>query len=227
MPQLFDNLAGKFARDIDAMISAGKYVRGELFTELTAGMLPHGADVVDFGCGPGRISGLLADRGFRVRGLDTSPGMIDQARKLIKPDSRVSFEVIHDTAVSLPERSATAIVCSSVIEYVPDADGLLQMFRAALKANGLLFISFANSTSYVRKQWERELANNPMGSRQCHVWNWPEFRALLKRNGFEPRTRPLYFDSRWDAYRWGKWLRRSARIGPLGIVVAGMKGAGS
>jgi ubiquinone/menaquinone biosynthesis C-methylase UbiE len=227
MPQVFDNLAGKFARDIDSMISSGKYVRGELFVELTTRMLPPGADIVDFGCGPGRISGLLADQGFRVRGLDTSPGMIEQARKLIKPDSSLSFDVIGDSAETLPASSATAIVCSSVIEYVQDADTLLRMFRMALRADGLLFVSFANSTSYVRKQWERDKANNPMGSCQYHVWNWPEFRAQLERNGFEARSQPLYFESPWDAYGWGKWLRRSAHVGPLGVVAAGVKGTGA
>lgn len=139
----------------------------------------------------------------------------------MKPGLRLSFEVIEDAAAVLPEKSAEAIVCSSVIEYVTDADGLLRQFKAALRSNGLLFISFANATSYIRKQWERDAASNPMGPVAQHVWTWPQFRALLERNGFEARIQPLYFESRWDAYSWGKWLRRSAHIGTLGLSVVG------
>lgn len=39
-----------------------------------------GATVVDMGCGTGFISHIVADLGFRVIGIDSSPGMLAQAR---------------------------------------------------------------------------------------------------------------------------------------------------
>jgi len=39
------------------------------------------AEVLDAGCGAGRVSGYLADRGCRMRGVDLSPGMVAMARR--------------------------------------------------------------------------------------------------------------------------------------------------
>lgn len=222
MSTLFDQVAGKFADDIDDMIGCGRYVRGDLFTRLAAHHLPKGGYLLDYGCGPGRLSGLLASLGFKVKGVDTSPGMIEQARTLIKPGMALSFQPIEHASDALQGSSYDAIVCSSVIEYVADAEGLLQQFRASLRPGGQLLISFANSSSYIRKRWQREAGGNPMGPGQHHVWTWAQFRALLERNRFRAETRPQYFESPWDRHPWGKWARGSALVGSLGVVVARM-----
>lgn len=226
MTQLFDQVAGKFAGDIDRALSAGRYVRGEFFVELARQSIPRGSHVLDYGCGPGRLSALLEDCGLRVHGVDTSPGMIEQARALIKPGSSMTFKSITEAAEALPPATYDAVVCSSVIEYVPDADELLQLFRASMRPPGVLVISFANAASRFRQQWEKERENNPMGPGARHTWAWPQFKTLLQRNGFETVTEPLYFESPWDWRFWGKWFRRSARIGSLGVVVARPAGSG-
>src|SRR5690242_6976849 len=38
--------------------------------------------VGDLGCGPGHVARYLHERGVRVIGIDLSPGMIEQARRL-------------------------------------------------------------------------------------------------------------------------------------------------
>jgi hypothetical protein len=95
-----------------------------------------------------------------------------------------------------------------------------------MRPPGMLVISFANAASRFRQQWEKENENNPMGPGAHHTWTWPQFKALLERNGFEPVTEPLYYESPWDWRFWGKWFRRSARIGSLGVVAARPTGPG-
>jgi SAM-dependent methyltransferase len=112
------------------------------------------------------------------------------------------------------------IVCSSVIEYVADADSLLQGFRRALRDSGALLISFANRASVFRWYWNKLEPSNPMGAAQHHVWTWREFRALLRRNGFEPTTRPRYFEWPWDARAWGQPFTYACFFGSIGVVVA-------
>lgn len=220
MTMLFDQVAGKFAGDIDQAISDGRYIRGELFVQLARQAIAPGSFTLDYGCGPGRLSRLMEGCGLRVRGVDTSPGMIEQAQKLVRPGSTMTFAAIEKAIDALPPATYDAIVCSSVIEYVPDADELLQQFRAALRPGGTLIISFANAASHFRKQWQRQAGDNPMGPGQHHVWTWPEFSALLERNGFRPVTQPLYYESPWDGRFWGPWFRRSAKVGSLGVLVA-------
>ena len=42
---------------------------------------PHGGTCVEVGCGPGRMTGQLAERFGRVIAVDVSPAMLDLARQ--------------------------------------------------------------------------------------------------------------------------------------------------
>ena len=220
MSQLFDEVAGKFALDIDSAMHGDNYVRGKLFVDLAQKTIPVGGYVLDYGCGPGRLSLLLARSGFRVRGADTSEGMVAQARTLDRTALSVDFETIEKSDEVLPPNTYDAIVCSSVIEYVPNADELLKGFHRALRKSGVLIISYANKSSLWRQHWNRAAAENPMGPSQHHVWNKQEFEALLTRNEFRIITRPKFFESPSDRWPWGALFRNSPYAGSLGVIVA-------
>jgi SAM-dependent methyltransferase len=220
MQPLFDEVAAKFAGDIDKALHSGNYVRGELFVRLAEQSIPAGALVLDYGCGPGRLSLLLARSGFQVSGVDTSAGMIAEARALDCAGLNVEFATIKRPDEALGPNLYDAIVCSSVIEYVPDAHALLQAFRRALRGAGALIISYANDSSYWRKYWKRSDDANPMGPSQHHVWDWRSFKGLLTRNGFRPTGGPIFFESPWDSRPWGAMFRRVPYVGSLGLVVA-------
>ena len=42
---------------------------------------PADGNVLDIGCGQGRLAAYLAEKGFSVSGTDTSPAMLEQAKK--------------------------------------------------------------------------------------------------------------------------------------------------
>src|SRR6478735_10371022 len=48
---------------------------------------PRGGVCVEVGCGPGRMTGALAERFDRVLALDVSPAMLDQARATVNADN--------------------------------------------------------------------------------------------------------------------------------------------
>ncbi|MDH3060935.1 methyltransferase domain-containing protein, partial [Gordonia alkanivorans] len=50
----------------------------DAFIDSVAGIGP----VLDVGCGPGTVTAYLADRGLDVTGVDLSPRMIENARRL-------------------------------------------------------------------------------------------------------------------------------------------------
>jgi SAM-dependent methyltransferase len=220
MKQVFDEAADRFARSIDGTIQTGGYSRGKLFLKLCCSAFPTQGRVLDFGCGPGRLSVLLAAGGFRVLGVDTSQRMIAEARSVDSRDLPVEFVEISEPHQALTPATYDGIVCSSVIEYVADADGLLQGFRQALRESGALVISFANRASVFRWYWDRAACPNPMRAAQHHVWTWREFRALLVRNGFEPVTRPTFFEWPWEWRATGTLLNRVPFLGSIGVVIA-------
>ena len=220
MNQIFDVVAGKFANDTDVAMSDGNYLRGNLFVNLVKKNLPPLSHLLDYGCGPGRLSLLLSDSGFKVHGVDTSRGMIAEANKQNITATNVKFEAIHEFDEINSQIKYEGIVCSSVIEYVTDADALLQGFSRSLCAGGILIISFANQSSLWRQHWSRVDAQNPMKTDQHQCWTLSEFKLLLRRNGFEPISRPQFFESPTDAWPGSSFLRYSPRIGSIGLIAA-------
>jgi 2-polyprenyl-3-methyl-5-hydroxy-6-metoxy-1,4-benzoquinol methylase len=220
LKQVFDETSGKFARDIDLMIDAGRYLRGELFVDLAKRLVKPGSAILDYGCGPGRLSLLLAEADFRVRGADTSQGMIAQANLLDRKGRDLRFDLIGGHDDVLEPQSCDAIVCSSVIEYVSSPDELLDGFHRALRDQGTLIISYANGSSIWRWYWSRDTAPNPMAVDNHHVWNWRGFRDLLARHGFGAIVKPKFFESPLDHRPLGNLARAVPFIGSLGIVAA-------
>ncbi len=217
--QVFDETAHGFGHAIDKSIQKGRYLRGELFVSTAIDRFAPGSFILDYGCGPGRISLMLARKGFRVHGLDPSPAMIAAARRQPLGTVNVEFRVCPECPGALPEVPYEAIVCSSVIQYVPKPEQLLRWFSVALRPSGLLIISFANSLS-VWGAWSRLRHTSAFRTADRHVWSWPRFRRLLEHGGFAHEGRPIYFESPLDRIVPLTAVRRSALSGTLGLVVA-------
>lgn len=217
--QVFDQSAVGFGSAIDRGIQKGRYLRGELFVNAAAGRIEPGSFILDYGCGPGRISLMFARKGFSVLGLDPSPVMIATANQQSLDALDVEFRVCPTYPGDLPRVPYAAIVCSSVIEYVPEPEQLLRWFSAALRPSGLLIISFANSRS-IWGAWCRLRQTSAFRSAQRNRWSWPQFRRLLERGGFAPEGRPVYFESPLDRTAHFRAVMDSPLGGTLGLIVA-------
>jgi SAM-dependent methyltransferase len=219
--KLFDQVAERFARETDRALENNGYTRGRLILGMADRLISPGAHVLDYGCGPGRLSLLMARRGYRVRAVDISQAMIAQARMLDARGLDLDFQLIADAADVLQPGACDAILCSSVIEYVRDADELLQGFHRALRKPGVLIISYANKSSLWRQYWDRATGEpNPMYTPHNQIWHWRGFRALLARNGFRPIIGPKFFDSPFDRQPWDRFFRHFAFTGSLGVLAA-------
>lgn len=93
--------------------------------------------VIEVGCGPGRMTGLLADLGLAVRGIDLSPAMVGEARRR---HPQLAFEVGTMTALDLPDGS---VAWYSIIHLPPgDLPGVLAEFARVLIPGGRLQLAF-------------------------------------------------------------------------------------
>jgi len=214
---VFEDSAAVFAAGIDAEIERHAYRRGELFQSAVCKWIVHGGHILDYGCGPGRISRLMAHCGYRVLGVDPAAAMIQKAREQ-SPAGDLQFALLSSDC--LAGAAYDGIVCSSVIEYVPGPDELLLKFRASLRCSGKLILSFANAKSLwgIYSRWRSPEA--PHLRLQRNVWKASECERVLHAAGFRIIDGPRFFDSPFDQVPWLSWLSVSQLIGTLGLIIA-------
>lgn len=91
--------------------------------------------ILEVGCGPGQVAAYLASRGADVAGLDLSPEMIAEARRL---HPKLSFEI--GDMFALPHRGLAGIVAFYAIVHTATPE--FASFRDALAPGGLCAIAF-------------------------------------------------------------------------------------
>ncbi|MFJ9089642.1 class I SAM-dependent methyltransferase [Streptomyces sp. NPDC102384] len=110
------------------------------WAERLAGWLPEGAgDVVDIGCGTGSMSLLAAERGHRVTGVDSAPGMLELARrKLVGRDA----EFLLGDAAEPPVAAGAydVVLARHVLWMLPDVAAVLGRWVSLLRPGGRLVL---------------------------------------------------------------------------------------
>lgn len=133
-----------------SMARAGDDLAGE--ARLVDAMVPRHARILDAGCGPGRVGGLLAEAGHDVVGVDVDPVLIEAAEQ----DHPGPLWMVGDLAeLDLPARGITApfdaIVCAgNVMTFLaPSTRGaVLKRLRAHLAPGGRIAIGFGTGRGY-------------------------------------------------------------------------------
>src|ERR1700753_1041637 len=121
--QSYDRVADEYARHTFPELENKPLDRG-LLTRFAAEVEGRG-EVCDMGCGPGHVARYLRDAGAQVFGLDLSPGMLEEARRL-NPD--ISFRQGNMLALDLPDASLAGITAFYAIVNCPK-NSYPQIFR--------------------------------------------------------------------------------------------------
>jgi ubiquinone/menaquinone biosynthesis C-methylase UbiE len=129
----------------------------ELLNRFAAEMAGRGT-VCDMGCGPGHVARYLRDVGISVFGLDLSPRMTEQARRL-NPD--IFFREGNMMGLGLEDRTLAGITAFYAIVNIPK-ESLPLVFREmerVLQPGGLLLLAFHTGDEVLQ---EKELWGRPI-----------------------------------------------------------------
>jgi trans-aconitate 2-methyltransferase len=135
--------------------------RGRPFVELLARV---GAEapgtVVDLGCGPGNLTTLLRDRWLdaEIRGLDSSPEMIEKARTA---DPSIAFGVADLRTWVAEADPVDVLVSNATLQWVPGHLDLLPALAGKVRPGGWLAFQVPGNFDEPSHTIRRDLAAEP------------------------------------------------------------------
>ena len=136
--------------------------------------------ILDVGCGGGLFLRMLAERGYRVAGLDNS---LDAVRLAWKGNG---VPAVCATLSSPPfaPGSCSAVTMFHVLEHLYDPHSYLEEARGLLKPGGRLIVQVPNAACWQFLFLGRKWSGLDVPR---HLWNFRprDLDALLGRNGFE------------------------------------------
>ncbi|HEX2850119.1 MAG TPA: class I SAM-dependent methyltransferase [Acidimicrobiales bacterium] len=107
----------------------------EIFDSLPVG------EALDAACGTGRLTRHLVARGHRVLGIDSSPEMLDVARRRVT-GARFQLGDLHRLPVD--DGAVDLVVCGLALAHMPDLVPVMAELARVLRPSGSLVISDAH-----------------------------------------------------------------------------------
>jgi SAM-dependent methyltransferase len=160
------DLAGKFADEAYASVKG--YVRTYVMHHQLVAHLPASpATVLDVGGGAGHQSFPLAEAGYEVTLLDSSPAMLEKARQRLEPmpsEARLRVTLLEADGLHAEEavrsRRFDAVLCHGVLGYLVQPEPLVDQLCRCTAAGGIVSIMTGNAKAgAVRPALERRWAD--------------------------------------------------------------------
>lgn len=187
--EFFDDMS--FGRneviDLNPVIRYEQELRARSVFTLLA--INPGERVLDIGCANARDIVELVRIGALVTGVDISESMVDAAKKQLEQVGidGVTLRVGDAACLNFPDASFDKVLCSEVIEHIPDASRALREMRRVLKPGGSLVLSTPNKSSWygVERYWLWQRLLRRKWPHPYDVWrNGKELVELLEQSLF-------------------------------------------
>jgi len=145
-----------------------------------------GGEVLDAGCGPGRITGYLHTLGTSVRGVDLSPRMVELARDL---HPHLRFDVGNLTALDATDASLSGLLAWYSTIHLPNEDLPLFFSEAArvLRPGAPLLLGFHVGDD-VHRRVEHAYGHDVVGY-NAHRRQPDVLETLMREHGITPHLR--------------------------------------
>ena len=153
-----------------------------------------GEHILDVGCGTGQLTAEIVGSGAEVIGIDSSPAMIEEARKNY-PDMR--FELADVLSLAYREEF-DAVFSNAVLHWVREAEAAVVAIARALKPGGRLVAELGgrgNVQALLAAAFESLRSLGVEEPEKLRPWYFPsvgEYAALLERHGLAVTSAVLF-----------------------------------
>ncbi|MBI4242394.1 MAG: class I SAM-dependent methyltransferase [Candidatus Rokubacteria bacterium] len=151
---------------------------------LLPGIDPQDADVLELGCGTGRMTRPMSGLFRRVTALDISAEMVTRARESLRDHGNVSFVVGSGIDLTgLPDHAFDLVVSFLVFQHIPDK----AIVRSYFKESARVLRSQSTFFFQVRMplEQERHLLRRPKGTWIGALYRPDEVVADLSQAGLD------------------------------------------
>jgi len=114
--------------------------------------LPKNSKILDVGCGAGKMTKEVGDRGYEVYGMDFSYNMIRKADVTCKVNDKSRVRFLQGDIESLPFKDSVfdVVLCLGVVTYLRSEKKALHEMSRVLKSGGTLILSILNKFSLAK-----------------------------------------------------------------------------
>lgn len=146
--------------------------------------------VLEIGCGTGRLLEYVASSGYRVTGVDLSERMLEQARTRLDAAGLRDVTLIHTSELPFPPESFAAAYSVFVVNLIPDYAQFFQDVARVLEPKGVFIFNVPNRSSVFWPfgtviNWRgRTSTANAAGARYSHWFTRREWGEALGAAGF-------------------------------------------
>lgn len=144
-----------------------------------------GERILDLGCGTGQLTAQIVESGANVVGLDNSPAMIDEARRLF-PEIEFQLADAHEFRV---DDSFDGVFSNAALHWIKKPEKVAACIARALKPHGRMAVEFGGHGNVHHLSTAIEsVAQSFLNEAIPHPWYFPsiaEFSSLLEQHGME------------------------------------------
>lgn len=188
--KFFDDMSSGRNETINAnpVINYEQLLRGRTVLDLLE--VKPGERILDIGCGNARDIIFIVQMGAQVVGVDISEGMVKAAQEEVKSKSikGVTLQVGDATALDFSDAYFDKVLCSEVVEHIPNAAKAFSEMRRVLKTGGRLVISTPNKVSWYgwERYWLWEKILRRKWPHPCDEWrSMAEVVNLIENSGLK------------------------------------------
>ena len=170
-------------------------IRAETVSQLAS--LPHGAHVLDIGCGDGSVSLPLLAETTRVTMLDLSSSMLALARSKVPPALAKNVEFINRDFmdVAIARQSFDLVLCIGLLVHVVSPADLIAKIVESLRPNGSIIVECSDARHFMSRLFAqmyrfKSLFRKP--KYQLNAVSYSEVVAMLEGYGFHPEATYRY-----------------------------------
>ncbi|MCK4724776.1 MAG: class I SAM-dependent methyltransferase, partial [Anaerolineales bacterium] len=204
--------------------------------------------ILDVGCGSGRHAVELAQRGYRVTGIDISIGMLREAQRRAEEVGVLSMWVQADASVMHLAQQADGVIClcEGAFGLLGSADdphthelAILAGIYAALKPGGKFILTALNGMAKIRRATAERIEQgtfDPMALTEVFTLdyesNGDKKSVVVRERGFVPsELRLMLTTSGFDVVNIyggtaGAWSRNPPRLDEIELMAIAIRPLG-